>query len=99
MLRNVSDPSLTVFTPAPAKANGAGTVVAQDDRTLFTVVDGLYADWSSADLPAELHIFTCGGHGFASASAGCPWTAGPICQETGWRIRGSPKSSTARVPL
>jgi hypothetical protein len=26
MLRNVSDPSLTVFTPAPAKANGAGTV-------------------------------------------------------------------------
>jgi acetyl esterase/lipase len=27
MLRNVSDPSLTVFTPAPAKANGVGVIV------------------------------------------------------------------------
>jgi len=27
MLRNVSDPSLTVFMPDPAKANGAGVIV------------------------------------------------------------------------
>jgi hypothetical protein len=27
MLRNVSDPSLTVFTPDPGKANGAGIIV------------------------------------------------------------------------
>ncbi|WP_242618201.1 hypothetical protein [Edaphobacter modestus] len=27
MLRNVSDPSFTVFTPDPAKANGAGIIV------------------------------------------------------------------------
>jgi acetyl esterase/lipase len=27
MLRNVSDPSLTVFAPAPAKANGVGVIV------------------------------------------------------------------------
>jgi hypothetical protein len=28
MLRNVSDPSLTVFAPDPAKANGVGCAVA-----------------------------------------------------------------------
>ena len=27
MLRNVSEPTLTVFTPAPGKANGAGVIV------------------------------------------------------------------------
>jgi hypothetical protein len=27
MLRNVSDPSLTVFAPNPAKANGVGVIV------------------------------------------------------------------------
>jgi hypothetical protein len=27
MVRNVSDPSLTVFTPDPAKANGVGIIV------------------------------------------------------------------------
>ena len=37
---------------------------AQDDRLLFKVVEGLYADWSNADRPAELHIFTGVGHGF-----------------------------------
>ena len=40
------------------------TAIAQDDRMLFKVVEGLYADWSNADRPAELHIFAKGGQGF-----------------------------------
>ena len=41
------------------------------------LVEGLYADWSSADRPAELHIFTRGGHGFGVGKRGLPvdcWT-------------------------
>lgn len=43
----------------------------------FRVVEGLYADWSSADRPAELHIFNRGGHGFGVGKRGLPvdrWT-------------------------
>jgi hypothetical protein len=36
------------------------------------VVEGLCADWSSADRPAELHIFTRGGHGFGVRKRGLP---------------------------
>lgn len=43
--------------PVPADAPPLFTVIAQDDRLLFKVVEGLYADWSNADRPAELHIF------------------------------------------
>jgi dienelactone hydrolase len=58
--------------PVPADAPPLFTVVAQDDRTLFRVVEGLYADWSSADRPAELHIFARGGHGFGVGKRGLP---------------------------
>lgn len=50
--------------PVPADAPPLFTVIAADDRMLFKVVEGLYADWSNADRPAELHIFRRGGHGF-----------------------------------
>lgn len=63
--------------PVPADAPPLFTVVAQDDRSVFRVVEGLYADWSSADRPAELHIFTRGGHGFGVSKRGLPvdrWT-------------------------
>jgi hypothetical protein len=61
----------------PPDAPPLFAVVAQDDRTLFSVVEGLYADWSSADRRAELHIFTRGGHGFGVGKRGLPvdrWT-------------------------
>jgi hypothetical protein len=63
--------------PVPADAPPLFTVVAQDDRTLFRLVEGPYADWSSADRPAKLHSFTCGGHGFGVGKRGLPvdrWT-------------------------
>jgi dienelactone hydrolase len=58
--------------PVPLDAPPLFTAVAQDDRLFFRVVEGLYADWSSADRPAELHIFTRGGHGFGVRKRGLP---------------------------
>lgn len=51
----------------PADAPPLFAAVAQDDRMLFRIVEGLYADWSGADRPAELHVFQRGGHGFGMA--------------------------------
>ena len=56
----------------PEDAPPLFTVIAQDDRLLFKVVEGLYADWSNADRPAELHIFTRGSHGFGMVRQGLP---------------------------
>jgi acetyl esterase/lipase len=56
----------------PADAPPLFTVIAQDDRLLFKVVEGLYADWSNADRPAELHIFNRGNHGFGMVRQGRP---------------------------
>jgi len=58
--------------PVPADAPPLFTCIAGDDRYLFKVVEGLYADWSNADRPAEIHIFTRGGHGFGMVRQGIP---------------------------
>ena len=58
--------------PVPADAPPLFTVIAQDDRYLFKIVEGLYADWSNADRPAELHIFARGAHGFGMVRQGAP---------------------------
>jgi dienelactone hydrolase len=58
--------------PVPADAPPLFTCIAGDDRLLFKVVEGLYADWSNADRPAEIHIFTRGGHGFGMVRQGIP---------------------------
>jgi acetyl esterase/lipase len=58
--------------PVPPDAPPLFTVIAQDDRMLFKVVEGLYADWSNADRPAELHIFAKGGHGFGMVRQDLP---------------------------
>ena len=58
--------------PVPADGPPLFTVIAQDDRILFKVVEGLYADWSNADRPAELHIFNKGAHGFGMVKQGLP---------------------------
>ena len=58
--------------PVAADAPPLFTCIAQDDRMLFKVVEGLYADWSNADRPAELHIFAKGGHGFGMVRRGLP---------------------------
>jgi acetyl esterase/lipase len=58
--------------PVPANAPPLFTAVAQDDRMVIRSVEGLYADWSGADRPAELHVFTRGGHGFGVGQRGRP---------------------------
>ena len=58
--------------PVAADAPPLFTTIAQDDRMLFKVVEGLYADWFSGDRPAELHIFAKGGHGFGMVRRGLP---------------------------
>jgi len=63
--------------PVPADAPPLFTLIAQDDRLLFKMVEGLWSDWSNADRPAELHIFTRGAHGFGMIRQGLPvdrWT-------------------------
>jgi len=58
--------------PVPADAPPLFTLIAQDDRLLFRMVEGLYADWSNADRPAELHIFARGAHGFGMVKQNLP---------------------------
>jgi len=58
--------------PVPADAPPLFTVVAQDDRLLFHMVEGLYLAWSAADRSAELHIFARGAHGFGLIPQGTP---------------------------
>jgi dienelactone hydrolase len=62
----------TLGKPVPADAPPLFTCIAQDDKLLYKVVEGLYADWSNADRPAELHIFTRGAHGFGMVQQGLP---------------------------
>jgi len=63
--------------PVPADAPPLFTAVAQDDRLLFRMVEGLYGDWIDADRPAELHAFTRGGHGFGMIRQDLPVDAWP----------------------
>lgn len=58
--------------PVPADAPPLFTLIAQDDRLLFRVVEGLYADWSQADRPSEIHVFRRGAHGFGMITQGLP---------------------------
>jgi dienelactone hydrolase len=64
-------------TPVPAGAPPLFALVAQDDRLLFKIVEGLHADWSDADRSSEPHVFARGGHGFGMVPQGLPvdgWT-------------------------
>jgi acetyl esterase/lipase len=57
--------------PVPADAPPLFSVVAQDDL-LWKIVEGVHADWSAADRPAELHVFARGAHGFGMIRQGTP---------------------------
>lgn len=58
--------------PVPADAPPLFALVAQDDRLLFKIVEGLHADWSDADRSSELHVYAKGGHGFGMVPLGLP---------------------------
>ncbi|BCW90252.1 hypothetical protein sos41_34200 [Alphaproteobacteria bacterium SO-S41] len=58
--------------PVAADAPPLFAVVAQDDRNLIRILEGLHADWSMADRPSALHVFSRGGHGFGMIRQGAP---------------------------
>ncbi|MGA2951393.1 MAG: alpha/beta hydrolase [Caulobacteraceae bacterium] len=62
----------TTGKPVPADAPPIFIAVAVDDHLLFSVVRGLFEDWTSAKRSAEMHAFARGGHGFGSAQQGMP---------------------------
>jgi acetyl esterase/lipase len=66
----------TLGAAVPADAPPLFSVVAQDD-ILWQIVEGVHADWSTADRPSELHVFDRGAHGFGMVRQGTPsdgWT-------------------------
>jgi acetyl esterase/lipase len=66
----------TCGAPVPVDAPPLFAAVANDDL-LVRIVEGLHADWSHADRPSELHVFTRGSHGFGMVRQGLPsdrWT-------------------------
>jgi len=56
----------------PADAPPAFFLVAHDDKSNPIEAASLYLEYKKRDLPAELHIFTKGGHGFGMRQAGQP---------------------------
>jgi acetyl esterase/lipase len=55
----------------PADAPPLFIAVAYDDREMMTgTATGLMDNWKKANLPAELHVFADGGHGFGMNQKG-----------------------------
>ncbi len=71
-------PAVPAELAVPAGAPPLFMAVAHDDNP--RIVDGtlrLYSAWKQAKVPAELHIFPRGGHGFGMRKSGAPtdtWT-------------------------
>lgn len=64
---------------APADAPPLFLVQADDDKTVAPAAHALrlYQAWAQAGIPAELHIYSRGGHGFGMRKRGLPvdsWT-------------------------
>ena len=58
--------------PVPADAPPLFILVAGDDVPNAIGSAKLYSEWRSADKPAELHIYSKGGHGFGMNKRGLP---------------------------
>ncbi len=66
----------------PADAPPAFFLVAHDDKSNPVEAASLYLAYKQQNLPAELHIFTKGGHGFGMRADGNPINAWPArCAE------------------
>jgi acetyl esterase/lipase len=58
--------------PIPADAPALFVAVAEDDAAFAPASRRLADDWTAAGRPAELHVFSRGGHGFGVARQGLP---------------------------
>jgi len=72
-LLDPNDPTkLRADVVVPADAPPAFFLVAHDDKTNPVAATLLYLEYKKQNLPAELHIFTKGGHGFGMRANGQP---------------------------
>jgi acetyl esterase/lipase len=70
LIFNVSNPTLELVRPAQGPANGTAVIVAPGGG--FVAIDELlpkdsvraFVAWRASGVPAELHIYDQGGHGF-----------------------------------
>lgn len=72
-------PGVPEDVTVPADAGPLFLALADDDHTVPPVKNGvrLYTAWNQAHVPAELHIYSKGGHGFGMRRDGLPvsdWT-------------------------
>ena len=58
--------------PVPPDAPPLFILVANDDKGASVGSAKLYTEWKTADKPAELHIYSKGGHGFGMNKRGLP---------------------------
>lgn len=57
---------------APADAPALFMASAFDDGISFAVHAGLVKSWKAVNKPAEIHMYSTGGHGFGMAKRGLP---------------------------
>ena len=70
IVANVTKPTLIAYLPTPDKATG--TAVTDDELGLAPQSVDLYSKWAAAKKPAELHMYSKGGHGFGMRTKGTP---------------------------
>ena len=54
------------------RADAGEVIRLWPDGPPFRIVEGLHAEWTRADRPAELHRFARGAHGFGMVRQGAP---------------------------
>lgn len=71
-------------------------VAAQDDREVPSAESvNIFQSWTKADLPAELHLYEEGGHGFGMRSRNLPVDTWPLALEA-WLANRGYIAATAR---
>jgi acetyl esterase/lipase len=79
----------------PSDAPPLFTLVANDDAVAVADCLDLFAAWRSAEHPAELHVFSEGGHGFGMNQQGLPSDRWIELFERWLRAQRQPVGSTA----
>ncbi len=76
----------TLEHPVRSDAPPLFIAIASDDPFFPTGATDLYTVWRKAGIPAELHVYDQGGHGFGMKSTGM--TSSHWIEEFGWWLQG-----------
>jgi acetyl esterase/lipase len=96
---NFAAPIYGTMEDRPPPKDGPPLFIAatQDDNTVPVAKSvAIFSSWTAADLPAELHIYAHGGHGFGMIKHNKPVDEWPAAFEA-W-LRADGWMSTARTP-